>query len=345
MRFNESRSHASSSPEPAEASGHRVQLTGPLATVLLLLLCLGTAHVQADEASMYPRRSVTIIVPYAAGGAGDTLTRAIAMHAQQRLGRRVLVENRPGGGGTIGVGAVARASPDGYTLGFVSSSPIVSVPNFVRVPYDPERDFIYIARFMISAYPVLVRTDSPWQSFEELLAFARANPRRLRWSTAGLNGSPHIAVEAALRQEGVRAAFVPMQGSPEVLAGLLGDTLDVGVISDYAPLVAAGRLRVLAEIGAEVFPGLDDVPTFKALNYPLAPSIFFGLAGPAGMPAELVELWSGIVRDASRSAEFASLIRRMNGSASYLDHRRFHHLVLEDISSTRRALSSLNFSR
>ena len=346
MRSSGCRSLANCWPEQARGlPGGRWQALPGSFMLCLSLWLAGVVGVAAADTGDYPRRPVTIVVPYAAGGGGDTLTRAIAMQAQERLGRRVLVENRPGGGGTIGVGAVARAPADGYTLAFVSSSPVVSVPNFVNVPYDAERDFVYIARFMISAYPVVVRADSQWHSFDELLAFARANPGRLRWSTAGINGSPHIAVEAALRQEGVRAAFVPMQGSAEVLAGLLGNTLDVGVISDYAPLLAAGRLRLLAEIGSEVFAGLEQIPTFERLGYPLAPTIFFGIAGPAGMPPQLVALWSDIVGEVTRSEDFRRLIARLNGDASFLGHDRFHDFVLEDIVTTRRALNSLGLTR
>jgi tripartite-type tricarboxylate transporter receptor subunit TctC len=346
MRSNGCRLPANCWPEPASSLPVLSSAKRAARLVLCAALSLATVVVMAaDDIGEYPRRPVTIVVPYAAGGGGDTLTRAIAMQAQQKLGRRVLVENRPGGGGTIGVGAVARADADGYTLAFVSSSPLVSVPNIVKVPYDAEKDFVYIARFMISAYPIVVRADSPWHSFDELLAFARANPGRLRWSTAGINGSPHIAVEAALRQESVRAAFVPMQGSAEVLAGLLGNTLDVGIISDYAPLLAAGRLRVLAEIGSELFAGLEAIPTFEDLGYPLAPTIFFGLAGPAGMPPQLVALWSDIVEEVTGSEDFRRLIARLNGDARFLGHEQFHAFVLDDIATTRRALSSLGLTR
>lgn len=346
MRSSGCRLPASCLPERARGLPARLWRALSGRFLLCVSLCLtGGVGMAADDTGGYPRRPVTIVVPYAAGGSGDALTRAIARQAQKRLGRPVLVANRPGGGGTIGVGAVARAPADGYTLAFVSSSPVVSVPNFVTVPYDAEQDFVYIARFMISAYPVVVRADSQWRSFDELLKFARANPGRLRWSTAGINGSPHIAFEAALRQEGLRAAFVPMQGSAEVLAGLLGNTLDVGIISDYASLLAAGRLRLLAEIGSEVFAGLEQVPTFERLGYPLAPTIFFGLAGPAGMSPQQVALWSDIVAEATRSEEFRRLVGRLNGEVSFLGHDRFHAFVLDDIATTRRTLGALGLTR
>jgi tripartite-type tricarboxylate transporter receptor subunit TctC len=311
------------------------------------IVALSTAVVACDAAvdngvdDAYPSRPITIVVPYAPGGGGDTFTRAIAMQAQDLLGQKVLVENRTGGGATIGVGSVARSKPDGYTLGFVSSSPVVVVPNFFDVPYDPSTDLTYLSRFVVSPYPVLVRGDSPHKSFEALLDYAKANPGRLRWSTAGINGAPHIATLAALQTEGVEAAFVPMQGSTEVLAGLLGGTIDMGVMSDYAGPLAAGDVQILAEIGPDPIEGYPNIPTYKELGYPLSPTIFFGMAAPAGLPVGVIETWENTLKTISESEAFQEVTRRLNGNVTYLNHEEFEALVLSDIDSTRSALETL----
>jgi len=129
-----------------------------LSTMLLASIIVFAGCVEEVD-GIYPSRPITIIVPYAPGGGGDTFTRAIAVQAREILGTKILVENRTGGGATIGVGSVARSLPDGYTLGFVSSSPLVVVPNFFDVPYDPVKDLTYLSRFVVSPYPVLVRGD------------------------------------------------------------------------------------------------------------------------------------------------------------------------------------------
>ena len=296
-----------------------------------------TPPVFADE---YPTKPITIIVPYAPGGGGDIFTRAIAIQAQEILGGKIFVENRTGGGGTIGVGSVARAEADGYTLAFVSTSPVVVSPNFLTVPYDPSTDLTYLSRFVLSHNPVLVRADSPFDTFRKLLGFARVNPGRLRWATAGINGAPHLATEAAFKQEGIKSAFVPMQGSSEVMAGLLGGTLDMGVISDYATPLAAGEIRVLAEIGPEPIPELPEVPTFKQLNYPLAPTIFYGLAGPAGLPPEVISKWDAAMQTITSSDQFRDVAERLSAQLAFLDHQAFHALVLNDIESMRGAFTS-----
>jgi len=308
-------------------------------TVILLSLALIACEAEVDGA--YPSRPITIVVPYAPGGGGDTFTRAIAAQAQDELGVKILVENRTGGGATIGVGSVARAAPDGYTLAFVSSSPVVVVPNFFDVPYDPATDLTYLSRFVVSPYPVLVRGDSEFESFDALLEYARSNPGKLRWSTAGINGAPHIATEAALKQEGIRSAFVPMQGSTEVLAGLLGGTIEMGVMSDYAGPLAAGDVRLLAEIGPDPIDGFPNIPTYKQLGYPLAPTIFFGFAGPAGLPNEVIATWEGTLQTIAESASFREVAHRLNGKVTYMGHKEFEALVLSDIDSTRSALDSM----
>jgi tripartite-type tricarboxylate transporter receptor subunit TctC len=289
----------------------------------------------------YPAAAITIVVPYAAGGGGDSFTRAVGAEVQSLLGVKVFVENRTGGGATIGVGAVARARPDGYTLGFASSSPVVVAPLIVRVPYDPIRDLTCLARFAVSPYPLVVRSgDARFRSFAGLLAWARANPGRLKWSTAGMNGAPYVATLAAFRKEGLRTAFIPMQGSTEVMAGLLGGTLDLGVVSDYAGPMAAGDLRALAEIGAERAPELPEAPCFGELGYPLAPSIFYGIIGPAGLPREVIGAWDAAMLAVTRAPRFERLARRLHGRVAYLPHAAFQASVHDDITRTRRELAA-----
>ena len=305
----------------------------------LALACVASALAMHAVAGEYPSKPITIIVPYAPGGGGDIFTRAIAAQAQEIFDTRIFVENRTGGGGTIGVGSVARAEGDGYTLAFVSTSPVVVSPNFLSVPYDPAMDLTYLSRFVLSYNPVLVRADSPFDSFKKLLGFARVNPGRLRWATAGINGAPHLATDAAFKQEGIKAAFVPMQGSTEVMAGLLGGTLDMGVISDYATPLAAGEIRVLAEIGPDIIPELPDIPTFKQMNYPLAPTIFYGLAGPAGLSQEVIGKWDVAMQTITSSDQFSDVVGRLSAQLAYLDHQAFHELVLKDIESMRDAFT------
>lgn len=314
-----------------------------LGSKLTTAMAIGLASLfPAAAQSDYPSESITMVVPYAAGGGGDTFTRAIADQARQILGVNVNVVNRTGGGATIGIGSVARSAPDGYTIGFVSTSPIVVSPNFTDTPYDPTSDLTYLARFVTSPHPMVVPADSEWETFEDLVAWVNENPGRLRWSTAGVRGGPHIATEAMMQAEGMDAVFIPMDGSSEVLAGLLGDTLDMGVISDFAVPLQAGNIRVLAESGPEKIEALPEVPTYRELGYPLAPSIFFGLAGPADLPEEVIDTWEDTMEQIMESEAFMEVAERLNANLAYMGHEEFHANVLQDIEEMRTALEDID---
>ncbi len=301
------------------------------------LIGLGPAPAQAD----YPTGPITLVVPFAAGGGGDTFTRAIAELAQERLGVNVMVENRTGGGGTIGVGSVARAANDGHTLGFVSTSPVVMTPNFSEVPFDPATDITYVGRFVTSPIPMIVPADKPWQSFDDLVEWMRENPGRLRWSTSATRGAPQIATEALFGALGVEGVHIPMQGGSEVLAAILGDTLDMGVISEYAEPAMAGQVRVLAQSGPEPIAEMPDVPTYDALGSPLAPTMFFGIIGPADLPAEVTGTWDGLLAEIVEDPRFVEVADRLGGNLAFMPHEPFQAAVLRDIAAMSAALEEL----
>ena len=132
-------------------------------------------------AAGYPDKPITLICPYSAGGGGDTASRRIAKLAGDMMGVKINVENKTGGGATIGISAVAKAKPDGYTIGFVSTSPITIRPHMMNAPYNPIKDLTYIGQFVASNQPLIVRADSPYKTLDDVIAFARANPGKLRY--------------------------------------------------------------------------------------------------------------------------------------------------------------------
>ncbi|MGI9479772.1 MAG: Bug family tripartite tricarboxylate transporter substrate binding protein, partial [Hyphomicrobiaceae bacterium] len=184
-----------------------------------LLLTMPLSGVVA--ADTYPSKTITMICPYSAGGGGDTATRIVAKLAGDIMGVQINVENKTGGGATIGIGATAKAKPDGYTLGFISTSPITIRTHMMKAPYHPLKDLSYVGQIVSSNQPLIVRANSKWKSLKDVIEFARANPGKLRWSTSVQRGGPHVAVEAMFKKEGVKATFVPFKGGSKVLAALL----------------------------------------------------------------------------------------------------------------------------
>jgi len=289
----------------------------------------------------YPSRAITIIVPFAAGGGGDTSIRFIADQVQKAKGTTIVVENKPGGGATIGMSYVARSAPDGYTLGLISTSPFTVTPYFQKVPYDPIKDFSFISQFTVNTAPVYVAANSRFKTIEELLEFGRANPGKLRWATAAPRGTNHIAMEAALRKHNVRATFVPFGGGAEAMTALLGGNIEFGIGTDFGPPFTNGQIRLLAESGPTKIPGQPQVRTFSELGFPLILPIFLGIGGPAGLPPDAVKYWENALRDLTKTPEFAQMMGRYFSAPEFLDSNAFTQRIRNAHADTGKAVREL----
>ncbi len=306
----------------------------------LAVMALG----QTAAADSYPSKPIKLIVPYSAGGGGDTTSRFIADMASDIMGVNFVVENKTGGGATIGIGAVAKSKPDGYTIGFISTSPITIRTHMMKAPYDPLTDLTYIGQFVSSPVPVVVRADSDWQTLDDLMAFAKANPGGLRWSAAVQRGGPHVAVQAAFAQEGAKTTFIPSKGGAKALAALLGKTIDMAAITDFAAPLADGKVRLLAETTPNRNPAAPDVPTLTEAGYPLAPAIFFGLAGPAGLPRDVTDKWDTVLAEIVASAKFQDLLRKLKATPKFANSADFTKTVHADYKTAGEVLSKIDLN-
>lgn len=292
-------------------------------------------------AGSYPEKSITIICPYSAGGGGDTSTRMIAKLAGDIMGVKINVENKTGGGATIGIGAVSKAKPDGYTIGFVSTSPITIRTHMMKAPYHPLKDLTYIGQFVASSQPLVVLKDSPHKTLADLIAYAKANPGKLRWSTSVQRGGPHVAVEAMFKQEGAKATFIPFKGGSKVLAALLGGTIDAAMISEGNKATLDGQTRILAEGTPNKNPVTPGAPILTDVGYPIAPAIFFGLAGPAGLPADVLAKWDEVLAKVVQSDEFKALANQRKWTLAFAGHDAFTKIVETDYSAAKEAIAAI----
>ena len=293
----------------------------------------------------FPSRQVTIIVGFAAGGGGDISARFIADFLRERWKVPVVVENRPGAGATIAAGQLARARPDGYTVALATTSPFTVAPNFQTLPYDAAKDFTYLFQFLVSAQPLFVKSDSPHRSWQDFVAWARANPGKLNWSTAATNGGPHIATEAAFRHLGISATYVPYKGGADAITALIGGQIDALVAAEFPPFVASGQARLLVESGPDKLPDFPALPTYKELGYPLSVPIFYGIAGPAGVPAEVIALWEEAAQDMMKTAAFRELMGKLKSTASYQGHKDFSATLISVQREMARQIPALGFKR
>ena len=255
----------------------------------LIAACLLAAAPQAF-AQAWPDKPIRLIVNFGTGGAPDLVARLYAPRLSEALGQPVVVENRAGAGGNIGVEAVVRSAQDGYTLLSSASSSFVIGPHiYTKLAFDPVKDIVPVAAAALTPMYLVVRPGLPAATVAELVAHARANPGKLNYGSAGAGTLPHAAAEMLLRTAGIRATHVPYKGSGAALAALLGDQVDFVFDPGVAiPQVKAGKARLLAVGSAARSPGFPDTPTLREAGADMTAVSVGGLFAPAGTPAEIV---------------------------------------------------------
>lgn len=245
----------------------------------------------------WPARPVRLLVPAPAGGALDTLCRALATAVSATLQQPVVVENRAGASATLAAAAMAQApTADGYMLG-VAPATVFKLPHLQKLPYDPLKDLTYILAFTSLNHALLVGKDAPWRTAQEFIAHARSHPGKLSIGTSGTGSSGHMAVAAFLQQTGIEATFVPFKGGPEVLQALLGGHISAMLDAGWTQAEKSGARFILSftEKRAGRFP---NVPTASELGIRLPIRSPLGIVGPKGMDAQVVS----IVHDAFKAA-------------------------------------------
>ncbi|MBS3652381.1 tripartite tricarboxylate transporter substrate binding protein [Pseudaminobacter sp. 19-2017] len=292
-------------------------------------------------AQAYPARPTTIIVPFAAGGAGDLSGRVIADFASNQKGDPTAVDFRPGAGATIGTAQVAESTADGTTLGLYSVSPFGTTPHLQKVSYDPLTSFTYVAAHVFVPIAFYVKADSPFATWDDAVKFAVDNPGKFRWGTAAVRGAAHLATEAAFRRAKAQATFVPFKGGSEAMTALLGGHIEASVSSDYGPQLDAGQVRLLASTGTEKIAAFPDLPTFGEMGQPIAVEATYGLVGPAGLPAEVVTYWNDAVKELQAAPEFADYLKVVKGGQLYWNSEEFTERAKEAYTNLGQAIKEL----
>jgi tripartite-type tricarboxylate transporter receptor subunit TctC len=307
----------------------RLLASGALAPLLTVI----AARVRAEE--RWPSRPVTLIVPFPPGGVADTVGRPVADALSRLLGQPVVVENRAGAGGGVGMAHVAKASPDGYTL-LLALSSIAILPHadqvLERTPLYQLDQLQPIARFTADPTVLAVRADSPWQDLESFLAQARAKPGSITFGSSGLYGTMHVPMEMLKQATGTYLLHVPYTGAGPAVVGLLGGQVDALATGPATIVqhVKAGKVRALAHWGTGRLGPLPDVPSLTERGVKATFSQWAGLFAPAKTPEPVVAQ----LREAARRAAEDERVIRAIGTAGtpiqYLDAPQFARFVSED---------------
>ncbi|WP_194714926.1 Bug family tripartite tricarboxylate transporter substrate binding protein [Noviherbaspirillum soli] len=264
----------------------------PIFTLVLCSALGAPAAAQTGDAGSYPDKPVRIVVPFAPGGASDTITRKIADKLSPRLRQPVIVDNRAGGNTVIASEHVAKGPKDGYTI-YSTNTTIFQVPMVSpNARYDEEKDFRPLARCCTAPLALVVRADSPVRTTREFVENMKARPGQTSYGTAGAGGTQHILSEALKRSGGIDSIHIPYKGEAPLVSDFLGGRLDwyIATPITIAPFVKSGKARVLAVTGPDRIPLFPDIPTFKEQGIPSLEAVgWYGLFAPAGTPASVVD--------------------------------------------------------
>jgi len=262
--------------------------------VLLLAMFMVIAQALPVSAQEYPTQPITAIVGFAAGGSADAASRVISEEAKKFLGVDILVQNRPGASATVGVSAVMTARPDGYTIGATTDSPFLRAPHMLKLNFDPINDTEPLVFYAVQHNFILVREDSPFKTFPELLAYAKANPGKLTFGHAGIPTTLYLGFAGIAHEQSITFGNVAFPGDGQTLAALLGGHVMAAGVSagPSVPQIRAGKLRVLAVIdGTQRMEEYPQVPTLSEFSKPenVIPSPGMLIFGPKGMPPQVVK--------------------------------------------------------
>ncbi|VTU45507.1 tripartite tricarboxylate transporter substrate binding protein [Variovorax sp. PBL-E5] len=287
---------------PLFQRNRRATLAASAAAMGWLALGAGTAWAQ----NAWPHRSIRLVVPYPAGGNADSTARLLAAQLSERLQQQVIVDNRPGGGGTIGAGLVAKAPADGYTLLLDATAFTVNPSLFPKLAYEPAKDFAPISQVTRVPMLLVVPTASPLRSVADLIRSARAAPGKLSYASAGNGGAQHLAGELFKQGAKLSMTHIPYRGGAPALTDLVGGQVDLmfSATSASGPFVKSGKLRALAITSAARVPEWPHLPTVAESGVPgFEVNEWNGLFAPAGTPKAVLDLLETETRAALRTAE------------------------------------------
>jgi tripartite-type tricarboxylate transporter receptor subunit TctC len=291
------------------------KLIGRKMLILMLSISLGVFTAEPlCSAQSYPTKPVELIIPWSAGGATDIIGRLFAKYASQYLGQPMVVTNKTGAGGILATAEIAKSPADGYKILLQSISFHVIQAKTEKLPFSPSL-IIPIANLTEGIQGCVVKADSPWKTFQELLDFGRKNPGKLTWSHAGIGIPPHMAMEAALDKAGVKAVSVPYKGTPEAMAAFLGGHVKAGSMA-YSALkdqVAAGKARYLTIYRDKRYEEMPEVPAIAELGFQESSKIrsFFGIYCHKDVPKEIVNSLEEVSKKVCMKPEFRDDLNRL----------------------------------
>jgi tripartite-type tricarboxylate transporter receptor subunit TctC len=312
----------------------------------LALAALAAAPLaRAQPGARFPNRPVTLWIPWPAGGATDLTLRILAEAAGRTLGQKVLTENRSGAGGTLVMPVLQQAAPDGYTVAQMPQ-PVFRAPWTQHVTWDPIRDTTPILQISGVTFGVVVPEASAFRTLDDVFAWARQNPGRLTVATNGVGTTPHLVMDQLFGERGLSYVHVPYKGTSEQMVAVTSGQVMVGVNSNgFAPFVDGGQLRLLVTFGAQRTKRWPQVPTLKELGLGIVANSPYGLAGPAGLPADVLRVLHDAFRAAMNDPTHLAELAKYDQEPAYLGPEDYGRAMRAAYEAERRAVERLGLAK
>jgi tripartite-type tricarboxylate transporter receptor subunit TctC len=292
-------------------------------------------------AQQFPNRHITLIVPWPAGGSTDICMRALAEATVKHLGQPIIVENRPGAGGTLGAAALTNARPDGYTIAQLPLA-VFRLPHISKTPFDPMVDITYIAGVSGYTFGVVVRSDSSLKTWNDLVGYAKGNPGKLSYGSPGANTSLHVTMEEIAYKQGLKWLHVPYKGNAENMTGLLGGHVNAAAdATGWGPHVDAGKMRLLVTWGEKRTKRWPDVPTLKELGYGIVSNSPYGIGGPKGMDPKVVKILHDAFKKGMEDPAHISVLEKYDQELWYLSTEDYTRYARETFASEKATMERM----
>jgi len=297
-----------------------------LVVIALTFLCAFASAASAEEP--YPTRPVTFIVPWPPGSTTDLGFRLLTKETEKYLGQPIVVVNKPGGGGVVGVSALAASKPDGYTIGQAPSGGFLVIkPYLEKIPYHPLKDLTYIVECTEPVFGVMVKADSPFKSFKDLIVYARQNPKKLTYGTNAPNSIANLIMEQIAKKEGVQIIHIPFKGSAEYQTALLGGHVLFTAGEFNFSFVEDGQTRLLLLLGDKRPEDYPDIPTSKDLGYDVPCPVMDGVAGPKGLPEHVAKKLEAAFTRAIKQPAYVKGMKDLHLTIRYRNGKEYTEIV------------------
>ena len=314
---------------------------------LIALTCatLCTAWALPASAQAFPNKPIKLVIAFPAGGPTDITMRALAEGASKVLGQPVIVDNKPGAGGTLPAQALQTAPADGYTLAQIPLG-VFRLPYTTKMTWDPVKDISYVINVTGYAFGVVVPTASPLKSWGDFVAYAKANPGKLSYGSTGNLTSPHLTMEHVAQKADIKLLHVPYKGSADLMQALLGGHLMAASDSTgFAPQVEAGKLRVLNTWGDKRLAKFPDAPTLKELGYDIVQNSPFGIGAPKNTPEAVVKRLHDAFKTAMEQPAYVDALHRYDMVPIYMSSAQYRQFAQDTFAREKTLIEQLGLAK